>query len=797
MSKASSSTLIAAAVGLAVDAAVIVKATQAFIMSLAPIPNSGPLPAPLGALPGVLVTLLQTVPLPVPLVTQVDSKGSVEVKALSHERLVSLSMAGSSGGLAAVAASVDAYVVTVVTRAFIGGLLVLTPDSTNVRAEGNVIVSADEQLTLDLIHGGISSNGALGAGASPEVAVVIKLTEAYIGTGVSVSAKAKRGTTDVAGGAFDITYSPAPDDPDDTQTITNPGTSGSSVIDKVRHFIDSVVDLNVAPPGELNGANVTSPDDPDSCPDDPEIPADCDLTDADTDPNAPVNDQAMTMVRTASAGSKAVAGIAVTAVNQDDIATVAIAGAASGLAAAAVSGGLVVVVATTQATIGASAQINQGDQDDADVSQSVLVNAANDLFRLGIVVALSGAFGVSATVGAALTAAVLTTAASVDAGDLTVKRDLLVIADSDQKVITVTVGAAAGGLAGVGGGVHLFLLVSTTKAQIGSLGLIMDVDAGGSVLVSATDDTLVVAVVGNVVLSGVAGAGVSASVTLIVKLVTASVGSLLPVPVNNAADRDEHRRRRQRGIPRGRLRRHSAGLPDARRVPRSGGPGQLEREGLPDHPDRRRRRSHRPRRQRLADVDQVDHDGEDRRQRQGQPGPRRDRCQRGSSRSASPRSTTSSSSPSPAAPRSAGWPVSAAASTSASSSARPRLRSATPTSTPTAASEFTRSPRRRSSASASAPRPASVGLAGSISLWVIGVALDPAYVINTVTDEGTEAPPAGECPDTEYDEGRLGVPRRLNATRTRRSIRTSSTRPTTRADRSSATCSARLPATLR
>ena len=216
-----------------------------------------------------------------------------------------------------------------------------------------------------------------------------------------------------------------------------------------------------------------------------------------------------------TANTRQVAGVAVTAANSDAVATVELGGGAGALVAATISGGLVVLVATTTASIATLAQVNAvaWPTTTANPAQSVVVSADNDEFRLGVSFGGSGA-GIAATVGASLTLAVLTTTASIDTlATVHAQQNVLVIADADEKIITVTAGIAIGGLVGVGGGAALLVVKSDTHA---SIGIGAAVQAQGNVLVSADDDTFALTIIGTAA-GGVVGIGVSASLSVILK----------------------------------------------------------------------------------------------------------------------------------------------------------------------------------------------------------------------------------------------------------------------------------------
>ena len=461
---------------------------------------------------GVIAKLTQA---SIGLATTINSNGSVSVRAVSHELLVSVEVAGSTGGVNA-SASVGVWVLAITTRAQIGALpaagsgdVISSPTGlTTVTAAGNITVDADAYLQLNVLSGALSSGGLVGVGASPEVAVVTKITDAYVGSDVSLTARGRRNTAAAFNGSYTVTSVPGPvteTDKDKQRTITNPGSSGATIVDKITFLIGQVADLDVAPPGKLSGANVSSD------------------TDADTNSGA-VNDPAFENKVSHSPATTDVHGIAVTASNRDDLATVAAAGALGATIGATITAGVVVLVATTTAVVDARSVVAEDAVDNVDTGQSILVIAANDTFRLGIVLGVAATVGVAGNVGVSVTAATIITKAGLDAATARATGDVLVIADNNTKIITVTIGAAVSGYLSVGGSLGATVLVSTTDAYIGKLAS-PNVDAGGQVLVSAVDDTLIVTVIGNVAIGGAgAGIGASAALTVVLKTTNAKIG---------------------------------------------------------------------------------------------------------------------------------------------------------------------------------------------------------------------------------------------------------------------------------
>ena len=521
----------AASVGAAIDGGVIVKDTEAYIAPLA----------------------------------TVSSNGSVRVQAFSDEVIVSVEGARATSGLAGVAGAAGAYVVTAITRADIGALpvdpaglpvvpgvtgavpqvtsAVASPGTlpvpgipslpwtlptgtatsllattipaapplalTTVNAEGNVVVAANERTILTVITGSLAG-GIASIGASPGAIVLTKTTGASIGAAAHVTANARRGAEGVIDGTFDVSYSA----PTGSQSAPASSQSGSSSGAGDFSSISSLRGSNfqVQPQNALGSTTL-----PHNC--GGSCASGSDTTEPEADPAT--NDPALTQQRSASAHTKQVSGISVTAANSDFVATAELGGAAGGLVAATVSGSLVVIVATTTASVGAAAHLNDPWGAGALAPQSVLVAAGADEFRIGLVVGGSSAV-ISATVGAALTLGLLSTTATIGAAAVVhAQQDVLVIARDDQKIITVSAGFAMGGLVGVGGGVQVLVLKSDTHAfaDIGS-----HITAGGNVFIDAEDHTLAITVIGTVTGGGI-GVGLSLSLGVVLKTTKAWVDS--------------------------------------------------------------------------------------------------------------------------------------------------------------------------------------------------------------------------------------------------------------------------------
>ena len=222
----------------------------------------------------------------------------------------------------------------------------------------------------------------------------------------------------------------------------------------------------------------------------------------------------LTRQRTVSADTRQVSGVAVTAVNQDRIKSFGVSGGASGTVAVNVSGGVDVLTNRTSAHVDGGAVVN-GAAGSAAAAQSVLVAAGNDYQRLGVVASLAVSGGVSAAASADVSIVDNSADAHVaDGATVNAARDIVVAARNSGSALTVAAGAG-GGIVGIAGAVTTLVLTDTTHAYIGnsagSTAAGAHAVAGGNVLVSASDDTDILTVAGAV---GIGAVGVGGSVTV-------------------------------------------------------------------------------------------------------------------------------------------------------------------------------------------------------------------------------------------------------------------------------------------
>ncbi len=358
------------------------------------------------------------------------------------------------------------YSVDVTTQAVLGDnpTDVLEPTvAARAHARGSVLVQANDRNEMDFISGGAGISGGTAVGGAASIASVHKNTEARIAELAEVNADSL-GTIDAVvakNGQFNIAFS---NGSFDTNRVAPPTIGGK----------------------DLDGDQVN------------------DLTDA-----------SLAHPRIATAATESRRGVIVTATNADDIAQI--------VAGAGIGGGFAVGMSTpatilrvdTTAEIGDSAKVNANNQATAGGTQSVLVAAGNDLSQL----TLSGALGVSGT-GAIAPAAnidsskINTTAAIGDGAIVAAKQDIEVRANTTEDTMMITAAGSGGGSFGGSGSVAVFKLENQTHASIGAGA---DVDAGGNVVVLASDKSDLDNIAGAAGLGFGGGVGVSVGVNAIHK----------------------------------------------------------------------------------------------------------------------------------------------------------------------------------------------------------------------------------------------------------------------------------------
>ena len=207
-------------------------------------------------------------------------------------------------------------------------------DMATVYAGGNIAVSVDSKTGVDLIAGDIAITGeGAGVGASAVVVTINKNVAAYIGQSAVVDAEGNANAITVADGGFEVVYNPEDDDETD----------------------------------------ITAPD----------------------IENNEANDESVIRSRQSTPTSTTIKGIAVTAINRDDIEMIAVGGAA-GIVGAGIelSAAVAVLDVSTLAYINNGAAINTNVTNPSS-DQSLLVAAGSDHYQMGVAGSLAvGAGGI-------------------------------------------------------------------------------------------------------------------------------------------------------------------------------------------------------------------------------------------------------------------------------------------------------------------------------------------------------------------------------------------------------------------
>ncbi|MFN2609691.1 MAG: hypothetical protein ABR507_02275, partial [Actinomycetota bacterium] len=566
----------------------------------------------------------------------INGNGDVLVDAISKENVVSIAMAASVGGSAAVSINAGVSVYNISTDAYIDGGL--PSEAAFVSTGGTVRVSSDETLKLDVVAGNLSVGGAAGVGAAASVPVIKKETHSWVGDNSTVIGKGGGSGATVNSGSYSVSLIDPRFDPaggaivdgstldlgyehgftDGQKVIYDAGggtpitglTSGGVYFVKLvtgqptraqlrNTATGPVINTFAGGGGEnhrlvsMNSAGVNDDKNPRFNPrkagavsgttmtlaynhgilnDDDTVVYSSGggtpiggLVDGQTyyakvsglGPNQvqlratkggaaipldasqssgkshsvvkqgamPSADAAATGPRTISAAADTgFKGVAITATNSDDIATVAVSMAIGLSAGVAITGSIDIFTANTSAYVGKSARINCAPitcaNSGAGTSQSVLVAAANQFY--GLEVAASAAGGV-AGIGPGVSVGIITlnTDAFIDdSAKVKAAKDVTVRATGKDEIVDVTV-SVAGGIVGVGGAVAVNVLNTHAYANTGTG---VTIDAGNNVLMTSSDDTKAIVVAGAIA-GGFVGVGLSVGVTSITKDTRAFLGS--------------------------------------------------------------------------------------------------------------------------------------------------------------------------------------------------------------------------------------------------------------------------------
>jgi len=403
----------------------------------------------------------------------VQADQDVLVRALSSEQAVSISGTAEVDSAINLAGAASIYTLDVTTKAYLD-------NGATVFAQGNVLVSANDDDQVNLLDDLSGASALASVGGALGIATVNRVTEAYVGA-ATVDALGNGPGVDAADGTFTVNYAP---DSGGVGDVAPPGID----------FIDNILIVVLHTGGLIN------------------------LTDVSPVPSDP----ALSQVRTVTPNTQTVNGLAVSAVSTGAVKNLTKGFGAAFVASPELSAAADVVNTQTAAFLAASAQVNQHPSG-AATDQSVLVAAGSDFFHLGIAGNFSAA-GV-ASVGPSIDAVLIknTTTASIGASALvSAQGDVVVQANATEYVVSVSAGAAGSVFLGIAPSAALVTVNNQTLAFIDQGAT---VDAGGNVLLSATDTTHSDILTGSFGAGFLASAGTSLGAALITKDTEAWIGA--------------------------------------------------------------------------------------------------------------------------------------------------------------------------------------------------------------------------------------------------------------------------------
>jgi hypothetical protein len=431
--------------------------------------------------------------------------GNIFVIAQSSENLISVA-AGIAGGTVGVGIDAGVHVFSLQTRAFIGDdpNAPANKGAGNVLAVGSVAIAANDASDINEIVG-VFAAGAVGVAAGAGVNVFTKDTEAFIGAGARVTGQGNDPSITVDTGQIGVSYGATTSSFTPTSQTGNQGinASSSSTMTNALNSAQSGNRSSFTAAGTVGTPSLGS----------------MDLTGSGAMQSPGSGNQSLSSTtgnRQTSVGTAGgFTGVAVGATNQDEIRTFTVT-LGVGSVAVAVSAGVDVVNATTQAYIGASANVAAGP----GASASVVVGATDDFYHLSVGAGLAfGAVGVAPSVG--VNVITDTTNASIgNSATVNATGGVSVTATGSENILLIGVGLAAGAV-GVGAVVDVLSISNQTTASIGSAAI---VHAGGNVLVAALDNSSVFELSGALA-GGFVGVGGAVGVMLITKVTDATIGA--------------------------------------------------------------------------------------------------------------------------------------------------------------------------------------------------------------------------------------------------------------------------------
>ncbi|MEN6412388.1 MAG: hypothetical protein ABFC84_06420, partial [Veillonellales bacterium] len=221
----------------------------------------------------------------------------------------------------------------------------------------------------------------------------------------------------------------------------------------------------------------------------------------------------------------------VTAAAAETLHTIAAGGAGGGTAGVAGSAVVETVIVDT------TAFIDQGTVLTGGKNVNILASDDTTIASFGGAVSFGGTTGVGA--GAVVEVIDKDTEASIKDSESDKKtivhagENVVTQAQSTESITAAAASAAGGGTAGVAGSGVVYVITDKTNGYIGDNA---QVHAGGSAVASASDDTTMNLLAGNVAVGGTAGVGGAAGVSVITKTTDAHIGNKAVVQADGDGD---------------------------------------------------------------------------------------------------------------------------------------------------------------------------------------------------------------------------------------------------------------------
>lgn len=393
---------------------------------------------------------------------QVQARDTVAVEAASRETIISAGLSIRGAGAAAVGVVATANVVNNITEAYIGSHRDdATKQVATVDADGNVKLSATDDILIISASAVGNGAGAAGVGVNVGANVIGSVTRAYVGDNSVVNARGNAAATTVFSGAIGAATALPP---------VAGGRSGAIDLNgdgNAEGQVGGGISLQVQAQGGSGGQGGASNT---------------------VDPSAQGLGPGAVAGATGGIGSKqteSTKGLSVTAINNEKVISTAIGVAGAGAAAVTGAASVNVITSQTEATVGDGVKINVGTPVGADPSVRVL--AADHTFVVQTVGTVSGAG--AAAVSGAVDTLVLEKQTRAEIGRAEVQaRHVKVRAEGSDTLYGISANVSVGGAAGVGASVGVAVIGNETEARIRAGA---QVSASGNLAVQADQNSQV------------------------------------------------------------------------------------------------------------------------------------------------------------------------------------------------------------------------------------------------------------------------------------------------------------------